>query len=233
VKGFWTLTGSLLAIPTLAFGTTQVLTAIAHEQERLERSFPAAAVDVIDIRGEGTVEVVGADVDEITVHMRVSHGLRRTNHREVVEGRTLVLDVSCPAFLSDFCQVDHTVEVPRDLDVVVDNDDGRIVLTGLAGELDVDGDNGRLVGTDLRSSVARVSNDNGRIELAFREPPDRLEVDNDNGRIELVLPAVDEGYAVQAQTENGSVDNAVRSDPTSPRVVAVENDNGSITLRNP
>jgi hypothetical protein len=227
----WGGAGSLVAVAMLGFGTLNAVTALAHEQEHVVAVFDAAGVTALDVRGEGHVTVVGADVAEITVTMRLSHGLRRTGHTEEVVGGTLVLDVDCPGLLSHFCEVDHTVEVPRGLDVWIDNANGSTDVAGLAGSLDVDGDNGRITGRDLRTPVLRVSNDNGAIDLVVVEAPDRVAVDNDNGAIELTVPHVDEGYAVETQNDNGSIDVQVRTDPTSPRSISAENDNGSIELR--
>jgi hypothetical protein len=226
----WLAAGSLVTVAGLTFGTMQTVSGIAHREERLERSFDAAGIEAVRIDGEGTVRVVGADVDSITVSMRISHGLRETGHSERAVGGVLVLDNSCPVIMSAFCQVDYDVEVPAGLRVEVDNDDGRIELRDLAGPIDVDGDNGPITATGLRSDRLSVSNDKGSIQLDLVEPPEHVQVDNDNGTIDVALPDVPEGYAVETRNDNGDVDVTVRRDPRSPRTIDAENDNGAIVI---
>ena len=76
-----------------------------------------------------------------------------------------------------------------------------------------------------------ASSDNGRVELDFAEAPDRVIASTDNGSIDIALPAVEGGYNVDTQTDNGSEDVTVLDNPSSPRTVDAETDNGSVTVR--
>ncbi len=229
----WTVVGSVVAVPTLVVSTLNVVTAMGHETEDVERPVPAATLTGLDLAGSAPVTVVGADVDRVTVRMHVSHGIRRTGHTERVDGSTLVLRSTCPNWLSHHCQVDYRIEVPRDLAVRVDADNHGVELRDLDGDLHIENDNARIVGTDLRSHEVVAQNDNSSVELRFTEAPDQIDVENDNGRITLVVPDLDEGYAVTTQNDNGSTDVGIRTDPDSPHSITVDNDNGRIEVTNP
>lgn len=226
----WTALGSLLAVPTLVFGTFSVVSGIAHRSESLTLTFPAGGIDAIDVDTRGVVIVRGADVDEITVSMHISHGLTRTRHTEQVVNRTLMLESRCSGLLSQYCQVDPTIVVPFDTDVFIDSDNDLVQIRDLAGNVFVDNDNGRIEAAGLRSDVVDVSNDNAAIDLDFAAPPRDVRVGNDNGSIRVVVPDVDGAYAVTTQNDNGSIDVDIATDPDSPRSISAENDNGSIEL---
>ncbi len=148
-----------------------------------------------------------------------------------------------------WCRVTYRIEVPRGLDVevntdndrvdvrnidgdvVIDSDNGRVELTDVSGTIDVHGNNGRIIGRDLSGKVVDVSTDNGGIELEFTAPPDRVHANGDNGSIEIAVPQIDEGYSVVADTDNGGRNLDVNDNPESPHTIAVETDNGSITVR--
>ena len=195
----------------------------------------------------GSVRIVAADTDEVTVRAEISEGLRRTGERrEIVDG-VLELHATCPSIGSNFCWVDYEVRVPRDVPITVDADNGRIEITGTTAAVDIDGDNGtieltdvsgpivaetdngRLTGTALRSETVRADTDNGRVELEFAVAPMTVEASSDNGSVEVVVPDDGETYRVTMDTENGSQEQSVRSAPDSPRSLTLTTDNGSVT----
>jgi hypothetical protein len=114
-----------------------------------------------------------------------------------------------------------------DGDVVIDSDNGRVEITDVAGTIEVDGDNGRIVGRDLSGTVVDVSTDNGGIDLEFAAAPDRVRANGDNGSIDIAVPRIDGGYSVIADEGNVEVDD----NPESSHIIAVETDNGSISVR--
>ena len=99
------------------------------------------------------------------------------------------------------------------------------------GAITVDSDNGSIVGTRSDQPDHRRRFDNGRIELSFAEPPDTVTASGDNGSIEIVVPEIDGGYDVTADSSNGGVDILVTNNPESPHKIRLETDNGSITVR--
>jgi hypothetical protein len=248
-RALWVIFGSLLLLGGLWWGTFNVVELIAHE-ERTERfTVPAATVDRLLVdNATGSVTITGTDADEISVEAEVSDGLRDTGFRRDVVGSTLELHGSCPAFGSMWCRVTYRIEVPRDLIVEVDADDGRvsvsnvdgdlrvesdngsIELADISGALTVDSDNGRISGRNLTSAVTNAGSNNGRIELSYSEPPDTVTASGDNGSIEVVVPEIESGYHVTADSANGGDDIVVNNNPESPHKITLETDNGSITV---
>lgn len=245
----WVLFGSLLVIAGLGWGVVNVVELLAHEERTEHITVPAADISRLFVDSDtGSVTIVGTDADDITIEAEVSEGLRSTGFRHEVVDSTLELHGSCPTFGSMWCRVTYRIETPRGVDVEVSSDNGRVEISNidgdvrinadngsaeladLSGAVAVDGDNGSVVGSGLSSAVADVETDNGRIELSFSAPPDRVNANGDNGSIEVVLPAVDSGYDVEADTPNGGETINVLDNPESPHAVRLQTDNGSITV---
>lgn len=251
MKRTWLVAGTIAAVATLAFGTTQAVGLIAHDEETEVYAFPVDGIAALDVRTEsGSIEVDGGDVDEITVVAEISHGLQGTDHTVEVEGDTLVLDSDCPVF-GTWCEVDFRIVVPvatavearspngrvtlRDLTgpVAVDADNGTVELVRLSGAVQATSDNGRIEGIGLRSATVDVDTDNGRLTLTFAQPPDAITATADNGRVEVVLPDTEDTYRVRADTDEGSTDVGIRTDPASNRTIDIDSDNGDVTVRYP
>ncbi|MGH9133066.1 MAG: hypothetical protein ACRDZZ_03955 [Ilumatobacteraceae bacterium] len=247
----WLAAGSVLAVAGFAWGAFNVVDLLAHEVTTVSDTFDAHGVSVIDIENDaGRVVVIGTDADEITIEARVSDGLRDTgNSYRVVEDR-LEIRGTCPLLGSMWCSVDYRIEVPGDvaLDIdaddrveivdvrgalTVDTDNGRIEIRGAEGPLAVSTDNGRIDASGVRSTQISAGSDNGSVEIVMAVPPDRLDATSDNGRVEVVLPDTLDTYAVTTDTDNGTVRNEVRTDPTSPRTINLSSDNGDVTVRYP
>jgi hypothetical protein len=247
----WKALGSLVAAGLLATGVYQIVVGLAHEEYTFERQFDAAGVTAIEVDNgaDGTVRIVGSDTDTITVAARVSDGLRSTGHRERIDGDRLLLDSTCPIFGSSFCRVTYTIETPRDLDVVVREDNSGITVSDVTGDVDArsengglelariggsvtaHSDNGEVSARGLDASDVEASSDNGSVRLDFDRAPQRVVVDSDNGEVEVVLPQGDEAYNVETETDNGTMSMEVRTDPFGSRTIAATTDNGDVTVR--
>jgi hypothetical protein len=246
----WRIFAGLLIVGSLAWGTYNVVTLLAHEERVENETFAAADVRALAVdSANGSVRVVASDTDEITVRAEISEGLRRTGERrEIVDG-VLELRAACPSIGSNFCWVDYEVRVPRDVPVTVDAHNGRVEISGTTAAVDVDGDNGtveltdvsgpvaaetdngRLTGTALRSATVRADTDNGRIELEFAVAPITVEASSDNGSVEVVVPDDGETYRVTMETDHGSQEQSVRAAPDSARSLTLTTDNGSVIAR--
>ena len=102
----WKVAASVAAVLLLVFGVVQTISALAHGERTITRTFPAAGVATVAVEvSSGSVEVVAAEVDEITVTARVSDGFRSTGAEQTIDGDRLVLTGSCPLYLSAFCSV--------------------------------------------------------------------------------------------------------------------------------
>ena len=127
------------------------MTQIAHEERTTTTEFDATGLSTLDVHiDSGSLTVVGTDTDIVKVTARISDGLRPTSERQTVDGDRLELRAACPAFLSSFCNVAYTVEVP--------GPDGRCgpgsttttsASPASTGDIDVHTDNG---GVTVRGS---------------------------------------------------------------------------------
>lgn len=245
----WLVIGGVLVIATLGWGTYHAVGLLAHEEYTEIDTFAAAEVTSLDVsNGNGRVTVVGSASDEIVVTSDISEGLRAPRREmRVVDGR-LDLEASCPVFSGTWCSVDFTVQIPRDVAVEIDadngaidvrgvdaavdvrSDNGRVELVDIAGDVDAHSDNGRVVGRSLTSSVVNAQSDNGRVELQFDSDPTTVVAESDNGRVEVLLPETDVAYRLDISSDNGSVEQAVRVDPDSARSLTIKSDNGSVSV---
>jgi hypothetical protein len=251
VRRAWRIVGSLGVALLLIYGVYQAVVGLAHEEYTFERSFDAEGIAVVEVdhNAEGSIRIVGADTDTISVTAHVDDGLRRTGHNERVDGDRLVLDSSCPMFGSVFCRVSYSLEVPHGVEVVATTNNGRVTVTDIDGDVEArsdngqvelariggtiraDGDNGSLVLVELTSADVEASSDNGRVELQFDEPPQRVVADSDNGSVEVVVPDDDRPYLLDTDTDNGSVQESVAHDPSSTRLIQATTDNGDVVVR--
>jgi hypothetical protein len=247
----WRIGGSLVAVGVLGFGTMQSVAQLAHEEETVVRHFDGAGLRMVEVHdGSGSVHIVGTQGDRVTVRARVSHGLRSTGESARMEGDRLVLRGSCPVIASNFCEVDYTVVVPEDVDVLVRADgrisvsdvtgdveastgDGRVEAARIDGDVDLSSDNGRVVGTDLRAGTARADSDNGRVELSFLAPPQTVSATSDNGSVEVVLPRTAAYYRIdEVSSDNGTAATPeINIRPASDRSITATSDNGDVTVR--
>ena len=249
VRTAWRVAASVAAVLLLAFGVTQTISVLAHGERHLSPTFAAAAIEVVEIEVEsGSVEVVAADVDEITVSTTVSDGFRPTGVDHEVVGERLLLSGTCPLYLSTFCAVHFDVRVPADVAVVARVDDGPVRVIGVAGAVEVDADNS---GVELVSRAARRpsaapmapspartcrvprstrSTQNGSVDLGFTAAPETVLATSENGSVEVRLPEVVGDYRVEAGTDNGSTQIEVATDPASSRSVVLRSDDGDLRV---
>ncbi|MFG3493936.1 DUF4097 family beta strand repeat-containing protein [Streptomyces sp. NPDC047928] len=210
---------------------------------------------VVDSDGSDLV-LVPADVDGVEVTRQVDgwvvFGEGPSPSWRLEAGR-LTLRVSCDA-LVDACGARHEVRVPRGVAVTVESGDGDVTADGFAGALAVRADNGDLTvrgsggPLEVRSDNGDVRverfagrrlvaySDNGDVRLAPVAVPDRVEAVSDNGSVTVELPraggrGATPQYAVDARSDNGTVDVAVPIDAASRHVVEARSDNGDVSVR--
>jgi hypothetical protein len=252
VRRTWLIAGCLVTVPVLLFGATQVASALAHEERTEVSEFDAGGLRSVDIdNAAGSVRIVGVeDADMVTVTARISDGWRSTGHDVRREGDRLMIEGTCPVFLSDWCNVRYTIEIPSDLAVVAKADNGRVTVTDVAGDVEAASDNGRVdlariegnvvlhsdngsvTATEIRgASRAEATSDNGDVRLEFLDSPDDVVATSDNGSIDVVISDVgDIAYKVDAESDNGTVSFPIRTDPGGDRTITAESNNGDVTI---
>jgi len=248
-RAAWRVAASLAAVLLLVFGILQTVSALAHGERTISRTFAADGITAVELDLEsGSAEIVAADVEEIVVTAVVSDGFRATGIEQVVDEGRLVLTGTCPLYLSTYCSVDYEIRVPAEVAVVARVDDGPIRVIGVSGAVEVVSDNsgvelvgltgpvrvhsanGSLTGEDLQSPSVEASTDNGSVDLGFTAAPDTVLATSDNGSVEVRLPGVAGDYRVDAGTDNGSTEIGVATDPASSRSVVLRSDNGDLRV---
>jgi Putative adhesin len=252
VRRTWLIVGSLVTVPVLLFGGTQVASALAHEERTEVSEFAADGLQSVHVdNAAGSVRIVGVeDTDTVTVTARISDGWRATGHDVQRDGDRLVVEGTCPLFLSDWCSVRYTIEMPSDLAVMANADDGGVTVTDVAADVEASSDNGRIelariegdvvlhsdngsvTATGIRqASRADAASDNGDVRLEFIDSPDDVVATSDNGSVDVVIP--DDGaiaYRVDAESDNGTASFPVRTDPDGDRTITATSDNGDVTV---
>lgn len=250
IRRAWMVVACLAAVPLLGFGTLQAVSVLAHEERTEVAEVDAAGLSglVVD-NGAGSVQVVGVEGrDTVTVHARISEGLRGTGHGVTRRGDRLHVDGSCPILGSEWCRVHYTIEVPADLYVDVRamagaelsdlsgglsarSSTSRVEIARVGGDVTLQANQGRVEATDLSVDSVRATAAQGRVSLAFVDPPDEVVARANQGRIEIVLPDVaDVYYAIDPEARQGSVSENVATDPRSDRTIDAQANQGSITI---
>lgn len=251
LRWLWILGGSFVAIALLGVGSTQMLSLLAHEEETIVRTFDAGDVAALDVTSSGRIEVIASDGPEIVVTANVSRGLSSTDHREEIVGDTLELHAGCNRFISKFCGVDYTVEVPADVTVTARSSNAGVMVNGMRAGVTARSQNGSVTASDVSGTIELRSEngavtaeinegslqahaENGSIRVAFAASPEAVDASSDNGSVLVVVPDDDQiAYALDASSDDGRVRDDVRTDPTSDRTIRARSDNGSVTVRYP
>lgn len=228
---------TLVGCGNLSFG--------AHQEDRTYGA--PSAVTALKIKSHGSrVEITASDSPGIKVRERLrwANDKNKPEPVHVTAGNTLTLSSTCAKVViglsGNGCSVSYRIQVPRSTPVEVDNDDGAIVASGLAGTVELHTDNGSLNVTDLRATSAKLSSDNGPIEVSGRAATADLR--SDDGSIDATGLTADRltartsdghialgGHAavVDVRTANGGIE---AQGLTADRIYAKTND-GQIDLR--
>ncbi len=201
---------------------------------------------VVTKSGDGTVHVVGAPVERVTVRGRVSEGLRATGYGHRLLGDRLEVTASCPNFGGTWCSVDYVIEVPYDTGVRIRNDtgvrvenisgevevrtNGAIEVAGLSGLTILATDGGSVRATGMRSAVIEAESDNGAVRVTSEVAPRSIIAKSDNGSVEVLVPRTGDTYSVDIDTDFGSQTVEVVVDPASERRLTARTSNGSARI---
>jgi hypothetical protein len=251
VRGAWLVLGSVAATVGLLYSTFQVAGIIAHEEHDETVRIADPAVAVLDVGSDGgSIEIIGADVEDVRIEARVSDGLVPTRFTQDVVGDRLQVRVRCRlAIENQWCRADLRIVIPRDLEVAVRSSEDSIALRGLSGRVDAESGNGSVEAESLsgstrlhssngsvraarlRTESLQADSDNGSVRVEFATPPRSAIARSTNGSVDVAVPRGVERYAVDVASENGSTRNLVRSDPESDRRIVATTSNGSVTVR--
>lgn len=252
LRRLWRVGGVIWVALALPFGALQVATRLAHEQETVTTSYPAAGLAVVEVHngdGNGSATVVGTDGDEVRVTARIDHGWKKTGNHQRVVGDRLLLSSTCPGLVSQFCAVDYVVEMPADLalrvtsangavaasdisgDAALHSSNGSVVAERMDGDLELRSSNGSVTGRDLRATGVAAESANGRVELGFTRTPRAVTARSSNGSVDVVVPDDATAYRVDVASGNGSATATVDQSRDSAYTITALSQNGAVTVR--
>ncbi|MFI6348790.1 DUF4097 family beta strand repeat-containing protein [Streptomyces sp. NPDC050560] len=197
------------------------------------------------------LELVPADVDDVRV-TRWFSGSSTLGKRPApswkISGDKLTLRMRCSGIVVN-CSARHRIEVPRDVSVKVENDNGKVEASGFRTALTVDTDNGSVHVSDVHGTLAlhssngglsvkhassrrvEASSSNGSIDLDLAVVPDSVVSRSSNGSTTITVPR--SPYHVTTESHTGGVHVDVERDDHSAHRVSATSHNGGITVRNP
>ncbi|MFB7539447.1 DUF4097 family beta strand repeat-containing protein [Streptomyces zaomyceticus] len=216
----------------------------------VERKSFAFGGDALTVDSDNSrLVITPADIDDVRVERQVDGwvfmGSGPDASWKLADGR-LTLRVDCDAVASN-CEAVHRIQVPRNVAVTVEDDNGDVRAEGFATPLKVRSDNGdvhvREAGgpLDLGSTngdvvveagttapEVLVRSDNGDVRVDLGTVPRRVDVVTDNGDVTLSLPSAE--YAVTGASDNGDVRIDVPRREKSGHAVNVRSDNGDVSV---
>ena len=240
----------LVGLFSVAMGTVALIDLAARNTIEQTRTY--TGIRSLDIADASDVRLTSVPAGSpLRVRARVTEGLRSPDRtvRRRSDG-TLSLSSSCPILFGGSCDVDYEIAVPAGTAVRVDANGGDVVAEDLVSTLPValessGGDitvvdvtaptlrlrssAGDVDASEVRADTVNAHSSAGDVSLSLRSTPQRVDVDSSAGDVELVLP--DDTYRVDASTSAGDVDDgAVRTDPSSPRVIHARSSAGDIRI---
>jgi len=196
--------------------------------------FPAERGGVHVVNSNGRVEVASSPDDSVHVDVSGRTVGKRPKLSHDVSDDALRLEVKCHSRgfgLRRGCDSTIRLLVPAEDRVVVDTNNGDVVLTALTGVVSVHTDNGDVSGISLACVSATVDTNNGDVRLGFASGPDSVAVATDNGDVHLTVPQIGPGYNVQTKADNGDVDVTIVSNSSAQRTITATTSNGDIEIR--
>lgn len=186
---------------------------------------PVAAVDLQAVPGQLTI------VGEATGRVTLSGPLNWTGHSPVarvgVGARTLRLSYRCAA--ASPCTADWTLVVPRGTAVALREPAGHVVISGLAGPLQITASSVDVSATGLRCPSLAATITSGHLGATFAAAPRRVSVTLRSAQATLWLPG-GTGYAVSGQVTSGYLHAGIPQNGSSPRTVTARIVSGELDL---
>lgn len=193
-----------------------------HE-EHLDIEEPVVSLEV-DV-GSGDLEIVGADVDEVSVTAKIEGASNHLGH--ALEDGRLVLFDDCNEFL---CGVNVTAFVPAAVPIVLRTGSGDIHARGTRAEATVRTGSGDIDARDMLGVAIQVESGSGDVALGVRAPAEHVVVRTGAGDVAIVVPRG--GYRLDVSTGSGDehVD-GVHDDASASGVIEVDTGSGDVQVR--
>jgi hypothetical protein len=179
----------VLFLPVLAFAgsieNTQQLELPVKDIQSIHIICGPGVLDVFGIeRGDRIKVTATVKISGITQNMladfldeHVSLSLKKRHRKAVLQS-----EFKNENLMKADGKIDLTVEVPKNLDVKIDDGSGTIFVTALAGNLEIEDDSGSI---EIRMMTGRVSISDGSGTVEVTDMIGNLEVKDGSGRIDI------------------------------------------------
>lgn len=178
----------------------------------------------------GSVTLTGAPVGS---HLQIAREARAfpstRGFHEKQDGPVLTIEARCGN--APGCRVDHVLQVPPHVSVVVQLRDGDVELGDLEGDVEVDVGLGKITGGGLRSANIDVRTEGGGIDLSFAAAPRRLVANAAAGDVSLRVPAGKYRCDLAPVVEAAARAFGVTCDPAAPGTIAASTGVGKLRIR--
>jgi DUF4097 and DUF4098 domain-containing protein YvlB len=176
------------------------------------RTYAIAAEGTIEIENRnGSIEVTSAEGPQLDVvisrqaEARSDEAaqalLKQVEIQEEVGLSRVRLATKTPVDSST--RVNYTVRAPKTLTTVIRTENGRVVVTGMAGLVQAAGSNGPVVGKGLTGAV-RANTINGPVRMELTSVGGEISLATVNGPVQLVIPATAKAD-LSARSLNGRI----------------------------
>jgi DUF4097 and DUF4098 domain-containing protein YvlB len=160
------------------------------------RTYPIAPDGVIEIENRnGSIEVSAAEVSQVEVTISRQAEARSDEAAqtllkqvEIVEERESTrvrLETKAPRDRST--RVNYTVRAPRSLSTVLKTENGRVLVTGMSGQVRASGSNGPIDGKQLAGAV-EANTINGPVRMDLASVGGDINLATVNGPVRLIIP---------------------------------------------
>ncbi|MCP4674689.1 MAG: DUF4097 domain-containing protein [Deltaproteobacteria bacterium] len=213
---------------TIAIITVSALFFPACEQGTLEetREFNKE-INSVEASIESTnLEILPSEDGTTTVEADVDYYFRKPDFEARIEGSTLVVDLDC----RHGCEGWITIHVPVEVDVLVDNGSGNVLLDGIEGDLDLEAGSGNIKGKNLSSFTALADVGSGNVNLEFVETPEYVDLEAGSGNVKATVPYGSYDVSVSVGSGNADVDDLI-DDPDAPNHIRAEAGSGNVTIK--
>jgi hypothetical protein len=162
--------GSVLAVGALGLGTCSAVGAVARA-ERTEVVAFTEPITAIRVSGDvNDLRLVGADIPTVTGARTELRGWTEPTVSERVVGGVLLIDVTCPWFLSINCGAGYSLQVPSGISLELSTSGGDVRVEAVDGQLDIDSSGGGITVIDASGRLSAESS-GGRISIVNPSGP--------------------------------------------------------------
>ncbi|QYG95022.1 hypothetical protein HC251_23045 [Iamia sp. SCSIO 61187] len=238
--------GGLVVVLLLGLGTFAAANVMVRTTERDSTTLTGEVLRA-EVHVTGKVTIRTGPADRVEIDRRSSFGVREPRVVETLVDGLLTVRVECIGGISIICTNRVDLVVPSDVsftisalgasvsdvegDIELDSGAGAVDLERVSGDLQMSVGGGSITGRDLRSTRVDATAGAGSVDLSFAVPPEDVEATSGAGSVVVEVPPGDEAYRIDAESGAGSTDIAVRTDPTSDRVIRAAAGAGSTDVR--